>query len=49
VFGPLHHFPAHYDTTDKAVVAIYYVNDSDGETLFFNKKDIDGVYKISHE
>ena len=46
-FEELDHFPAHYDTTDRAVVAIYYVNDSDGDTLFFNEKNSDGIYTVS--
>lgn len=47
-FGKNDHFPAHYDTTDRAVVAIYYVNDSDGDTLFLGDKNDDGIYPISH-
>lgn len=45
-FGENDHFPAHYDTTDKAIVAVYYVNDSDGDTLFFKDKNSDGMYEI---
>lgn len=45
---PINHFldtdyyPPHYDTTDKGVVAIYYVNDSDGDTLFMDSRREDG-------
>lgn len=45
-FGENDHFPAHYDTTDKAVIAIYYVNESDGDTLFFREKNREGLYEI---
>ena len=48
-FEKLDHFPAHFDTTDRAVVAIYYVNDSDGDTLFFNEKNSDGIFMVSSE
>ena len=45
-FREADHFPAHYDTTDRAIVAIYYVNDSDGDTIFFKDRNDDGVYEI---
>ena len=33
------HRPAHYDTLDKNIVTvIYYVNDSDGDTVFYDKR-----------
>jgi len=35
-FSDSNYYPPHYDTTDKGIVAIYYVNDSDGETLFMD-------------
>ena len=47
-FGVNDHFPAHYDTPDKAVVAVYYVNDADGDTLFFKEKNSDGLYEVEH-
>ena len=46
-FGESDHFPAHFDTTDKAVVAVYYVNNSDGDTLFFSGKNSEGIFEIS--
>jgi hypothetical protein len=45
-FGEEDHFPAHYDTTDRAIIAIYYVNDSDGDTLFFKERNDRGLYEI---
>jgi len=51
---PINHFldsdyyPPHYDTTDKGIVAIYYVNDADGDTLFMNSiKDQNDEFKIN--
>jgi hypothetical protein len=50
---PVNHFldtdyyPPHYDTTDKGIVAIYYVNNSDGDTLFMDSvKGEDDEFKI---
>ena len=42
-FSDSDYYPPHYDTTDKGVVAIYYVNNADGDTLFFesNKTEED--------
>jgi antitoxin component YwqK of YwqJK toxin-antitoxin module len=31
------HFPVHIDAAEKGITAIYYVNDSDGDTLFFDE------------
>lgn len=35
-FSDTDYYPPHYDTTDSGIVAIYYVNDSDGDTLFMD-------------
>ena len=31
------HYPVHTDNTEKGITAIYYINDSDGNTFFFDK------------
>ena len=31
------HYPVHIDNIEKGITAIYYINDSDGNTLFFDK------------
>jgi len=31
------YYPVHTDNTEKGITAIYYINDSDGDTLFFDK------------
>jgi len=41
------HFPPHYDTTDRAIVAIYYVNEADGDTLFFNRNEKAGTFELT--
>ncbi len=45
-FSEKNYYPPHYDTSDKGIVAIYYVNDSDGDTLFMTNEKIDGEYPI---
>ena len=46
-FSDSDYYPPHYDTTDKGLIAIYYVNDSDGDTLFFEGAKSDGAeFKI---
>ena len=42
------HYPVHTDNTEKGITAIYYINDSDGNTFFFDKDykgDFDKVVK----
>ena len=42
------HFTIHTDSKDvEGFTAIYYINDSDGETLFFNKTGTEIIKKIS--
>lgn len=45
-FSENHYYPPHYDTADKGIVAVYYVNDSDGDTLFMSNEKKDGAYPI---
>ena len=46
-FSDEDYYPPHYDTTDKGIVAVYYVNDSDGDTLFLeNTKSESDEFKI---
>lgn len=40
------YFPPHYDTPDKAIVAIYYVNNADGDTILFKDQKEDGCYIV---
>ena len=45
---PEYHNTPHYDMLIKHYVCIYYVNDSDGDTLFFdNEKDCNIINRIS--
>jgi len=45
---PREHFTIHTDSKDvEGFTAIYYINDSDGETLFFNKTGTEIIKKIS--
>ncbi len=41
-----HHYPHIDDSENGAMSALYYVNDSDGDTYFFNK-ELDVTYRIS--
>jgi hypothetical protein len=41
-----YYFPPHYDTPDRAIVAIYYVNNSDGDTILFKNQTENGCYII---
>ena len=46
-FSDTDYYPPHYDTTDRGIVAVYYVNDSDGDTLFMEStKGGDDEFKI---
>ena len=45
-FSEKNYYPPHFDTTDKGIVAIYYVNDADGDTLFMQNEKVDGQYPI---
>lgn len=49
LFNPNNYFPPHYDTPDKGIIAIYYVNDSDGDTLLFKNERMDGVFPINDQ
>jgi hypothetical protein len=40
------YFPPHYDTPDKAIVAIYYVNNADGDTILFKDQKENGSYVV---
>lgn len=44
------YFPAHFDTQaedhEKVITAIYYVNDSDGDTIFFKTPDSNNVSEL---
>lgn len=42
-----HHFAAHTDTEEANVMTcLYYVNDCDGETIFFDKKTLKEVNRV---
>jgi hypothetical protein len=41
------YFPPHFDTTDRAIVAVYYVNQADGNTLFFNRDGAGSLREIA--
>jgi len=46
-FADTDYYHPHFDTTDKGIVAVYYVNDSDGDTLFMEStKGGDDEFKI---
>jgi hypothetical protein len=54
VFNDTDYFPPHLDMSEKGIVALYYVNDSDGDTLFFDtpvkiENKIDGTLTISDQ
>jgi hypothetical protein len=38
-FADTDYFPSHYDAPRKSITGVYYVNDSDGDTLFFENPD----------
>jgi hypothetical protein len=53
-FEEHNYLPPHYDLTRKTIVCLYYVNDSDGDTLFFEKPEgsgnqIDGTLTITDQ
>lgn len=45
-FSDNDYYPPHYDTTDRGIVAVYYVNDSDGDTLFLESDKKGDEFKI---
>ena len=46
-FGPLDHYPAHIDVAQKdCVTAIYYVNNSDGDTIWFDD-DMKEIFRLT--
>lgn len=48
VYGEHLHRPAHYDTIDDNVItAIYYVNDSDGDTIFFEDPEEKNLVNVN--
>lgn len=42
------YYPPHFDTPDNAIVAIYYVNDADGDTIIFNNQIRNDIYSIEN-
>jgi hypothetical protein len=46
-FGVDNYNPAHTDSPDPHVVVVYYVNDSDGDTIIFNEQAVKGNFELT--